>query len=224
MPNRDFSNVPAGPGAVEQSGESPLPLLEGSTDYEVVELHNPLSVEFRGVVGITRPVNVPFEVRTDGMTSTTTRTAEDVSRNYGLPLKNPDHPAKGHIQQTISIPAGATIRLQGAQAQVIVRQLVNEIMSREGQQLLMADAYARNQIEKRVVMRRSSIQDIMDAPLDIPTQITNAVSKLNEDKPSEEQAFGGRTATPDDPRAGNQTPEPQNVGTSDAKKSGRPAR
>lgn len=191
---KDFSNVPAGPGAVAETGVAPLPLLDGATDYEVVEIHNPLSVAFTGVVGISRPVNVPFEIRSDGVTTTTSRTEGDVMRNYSLPLKNADYPAQGHIQQRINIPSGTTVRVQGAQAQVILRQLVNEIMSREGNQLLMADAFARNQVEQRIVLRRSSIQDYMDVPKDISTQMSDAVIKLNE--APHEEAFAGLRQDP----------------------------
>lgn len=193
--HRDLSNIPAGPGAIEDTGEAPKPMLEGATDYEVVELHNPLAVDFTGIVGITRAVNVPFEIRRDGVTSVSTTTEGDVARTYGLSLKNPDHKAQGHIQQRVVIPSGKTIRLQGAQAQVIVRQLVNEIMAREGNQLLMADGFARNQVEQQVILRRTGINEIMDAPLDVQTQLSNAVDKLNE-APHEEAFAGLRQPAP----------------------------
>lgn len=224
MANRDFSNVPAGPGAIEVTGESPKPLLEGATDYEIVEVHNPLNVDFTGLVGITRPVNVPFEVRTDGVTGVSTQNESDVSRNYGITLKNPAYQAKGHIQQRITIKAGATIRLQGAQAQVVVRQLVTEIMARQGNQLLLADAYARNQIEKQILSPRRSIQDIMDTPLDIPTQMSNALDKLNKEDNDKEQAFGGRTAQSDDSGEGSPTPDAEPVNPGQADKSKQTAR
>lgn len=216
---RDLSNVPAGPGAVPETGVSPLPLLEGATDYEVVEILNPLQVDFTGLVGITRPVNVPFEIHSDGITTTTSRTEGDVMRTYGTgALKNPDYPSKGHIQQRVKIPSGKTIRLQGAQAQVIVRQLVSEIMSREGNQLLMADAFARNLVEQRIILRRNGIQEIMDAPQDISTQMANAVSKLNE-APHEEEFAGLRQ---NDTIQTNPNPELTSDSSDVARKPGRP--
>lgn len=195
-PSHDLSNVAAGPGASPDIGIAPLPLLEGATDYEFVELHNPLQVPFTGIVGITRPVNVPFEIRTDGMTTASSRTEQDVMRTYGTgSLKNPEYPAKGHIQQRVTIPSGKTIRLPGSQAQVIVRQLVNEIMSRNGDKLLMADAFARSQVEAQVVLRRSSMQEIMDAPVDVQTQMHNALDKVNEAQNEEPFAGLGQTDT-----------------------------
>ncbi len=214
----DLSNVPAGPGAIPDQGIAPKPLLEGASEYEYVTIHNPLQVDFTGVVAQTRPVDMPFEIRKDGVTSVSTNTESDVARTYGLSLKNPDHQGKGHIQNYVKIESGKTINLLGNEAQVIVRQLVNEIMSRQGQELLLADAYARNLVEQQVIIRRSGLNEILgQAPQTIQTQLQGAVDNLN--KETHEEAFAGAAIGQADsgetsavaephPNSSNPTPKP----------------
>lgn len=170
----------AGPGAITDQGISPRPLLEGATEYEVVTIFNPLSVDFYGLVGQSKPVNVPFEVRKDSVTNPITGNEEDVRRNYGLNLKNPNHQAKLPIRNTVIIRAGQTLKVFGNEAQVIVTQLVNEIMQRAKKNLLLADPYQRHQVEEQVVRSRQSTADAIGGVQSISTQMRDGVNKLNE--------------------------------------------
>lgn len=181
MPQPLNSNAPAGPGAIVQSDIAPDPLLQGASEYEYVTLLNPMSVDFYGVVGVTRPVDVPFQVRKDSYTSTVTDNETDVRRNYGLNLKNKDHVGKANITNTIMIPSGKTVNLLGNEAQVICRQLVNEIMQREGNRLMLADAYQRSLVEARVVISRRSINEMLGrGPMSVQEQLQTAVNDLNQ--------------------------------------------
>lgn len=180
----------AGPGAIADQGVSPKPQLDGATEYEYVTILNPLSVDFVGLVGVSRPVNMPFQVRTDGTTSPLTTNESDVSRNYGLSLKNKDHPSHISIVNRVSIPSGKTINLLGSEAQVICRQLVNEIMQLEGRSLMLADAFARSEIEKRIIISRRSVNDILgQGPVTISDQVRNAVDNTNPKESVEEVEF-----------------------------------
>ncbi len=192
------SNVQtAGPGSIEELGVAPTPLLDGATEYEVITLFNPLPVDFIGMVGQTKPVNMPFEVRKDGVTQTISHDENAVRQNYGLNLKNPDHPSKMPITNKVHIPSGQTRNLLGNEAQVVARQLVNEIMQREGKRLMLADPTARREVEVRIVRARRSVEDAIGAPQTVQSQIRNGVERLNE--PQNEQEFAGlNTATTDD--------------------------
>lgn len=175
------NNQAAGPGAIEEQGVAPTPLLEGASEYEVVTVFNPLSVDFIGQVGQSKPVTMPFEVRKDGVTSTITNDENGVRSNYGLNLKNPDHPSKMPIVNKIRIPSGQTINLLGNEAQVIVRQLVNEILQREKRSLMLADPTARREVEMRIVRTRRSVEEAIGAaPQSVQSQLKESVIKLNE--------------------------------------------
>ncbi len=192
-----ISPTAVGPGAITDQGIAPDPLLQGATDYEYVTLYNPLETQFVGVFGTSRPVNIPFQIRGDSMGQTVTKTEQDVARNYGLPLKNKDHQAEGHFQQQVQIPAKGTTVLLGSEAQVICRQLVNEIMQQRGQKLLLADAHARNAVELEVVKSRGSVNDRLGrGPMSVRDQLQDAVDDMNTQEPTDEPEFPSLTAQP----------------------------
>lgn len=172
------SDKAAGPGAIDIPGESPAPLLEGASEYEYIEILNPLSVEFIGQFGLSKAANTPIKITTSREAPGVTKNEEDVRRNYGLDLNNPDHRGTVHIINKVNIQAGKTIRLLGNEAQVVVNQLVTEIMQRNGDRLLLADPFARNQVEKTIIMSRGYLQDILgSAPVSIQDQLKNALDK-----------------------------------------------
>jgi hypothetical protein len=185
-------NNAAGPGSVQENDVAPRPLLEGVSEYQVVTILNPLSVDFIGKVGQSKPVSLPFEVRKDGYTNPLTRTEEDVTRNYGLNLKNPDHQARIPISSNVHIPSGRTINLQGNEAKVIVTQLVNEILQREGKKLFLADPTTRVEVERRIVMSIRSLEDVLGTVQSVQTQINEGLNKVNE---QDEPEFPGLAQT-----------------------------
>lgn len=172
------SNI-AGPGSVEELGIAPTPLLAGATEYEVVTVLNPLPVDFIGVVGQSKPVNMPFQVRKDGVTQTISNDEQAVRANYGLNLKNPDHQARLPIANKVNIPAGETRNLLGNEAQVIVRQLVTEILQRQGKRLMLADPFQRHEVEKQVVRSRRGVEEVLGTPQTVQSQLREGVEKLN---------------------------------------------
>lgn len=178
-----------GPGAIIESGEAPKPLLEGATEMQVVTVYNPLPVPFTGQVGQSKAVSMPFQIRTDGTTQVVSRTEDAVKMNYGLNLKNPDHQARLPIVNRITIESGKTLNILGNEAQVVVRQLVNEIMQREGKRLLLADAFARREVEQRVVRDIRGINEALDMPQSVQSQLRDSIAKLNE--ADNEQEFPG---------------------------------
>lgn len=185
----------AGPGSIEESGVAPKPLLEGATEYEVVTVFNPLAVSFIGMVGQSKPVSMPFEVRKDGITQTVSNDERSVLSNYGLNLKNQDHPSLMPIVNRVEIPSGQTRKLLGNEAQVIVRQLVNEILQREGKRLMLADPTARHEVELRIVRGRQSVEEAIGSnPLSVQTQIREGMNKLNEQE--NETEFPDLQSTP----------------------------
>ncbi len=174
-----------GPGANPTQDEDIRPLLEGASEFEYVTILNPLSDDFAVRVAQDIPVNMPFEIRKDGTGKTSFLTNDEAGARqvYGLNLKNPDFQGRRHISNNTIIKAGQTINLKGNEAQVAVRQLVNEILQKEGQRRLMADPTKRLEVEKRIVISRGSVQDILDRNIQSTRdQINEAVNRLNEEQ------------------------------------------
>lgn len=167
-----------GPGAVQEEQADIKPALEGASEYEYITILNPLTDDFAVRVAQDVPINMPVEIRAK---TGLVQNEGDVTRAYGLNLKNPDHQARKHITNDMVIRAGQTINLKGDQAQVAVRQLVNEILQREGKGRLLADPTLRREVEERIIKSRGSVQDLMDDRLRSPqTQINDAIKQSNE--------------------------------------------
>lgn len=210
--NPQLSNAPAGPGAHEEQGENPKPLLEGSSSHEYVTILNPLSVDFIGMVGVSGKADVPFRISSP---TTATRSESDIARNYGLELKNPSHTGRANVTNRVRIPSGQTIHLTGNEAQVVVRQLVTEILAREGKKLHLADPTARREVEERVVLSRRSVDDLLGhGPVSVDAQLAQAVNDLN--TPQEHQiepefpTLSQRPTGPDQPVVPTAPAEPTN--------------
>lgn len=177
----------AGPGSVETTLIAPSPLLEGATDSELITILNPLTVDFVGLIGLDKPIDTPFQIRKTVGAEGVSQTESDVRSNYGLTLKNKDHTSRMSITNKVVIPSGKTYNLQGSAAKVVVFQLVNEIMQREGNHLKLADPNARHEVEQRVIISRGRIADLLgNDPLSVQQQINQAVNKANETNDEEE--------------------------------------
>lgn len=171
-----------GPGANIRSEITPDPILQGASEYEYVTILNPLSDDFQVQVAQDVPINAPFEIRKDnsGRTSVATTDERMATINYGLNLKNPDHASRKQIFNTAIIPAGQTMNFKGNDAQVVIRQLVNEIMQRNGKARFLHDPIAREEVEKTVVMSRGSVQELMDNNIvSQQQQINHAITASN---------------------------------------------
>lgn len=160
MPNdlKDSEALIEGPGSAKAQ-EYVQPLVDGLDENFYVEILNPLSVTFVGKVASSRPTHAPITLVTNRNTPTITQNEDDVRRNYGLDLRNPDHQALQHFAQSVSIPPGASIRLPGNEAQVIVRQLVNIIMDKEGNKQLKGDLAARHEVEERIILKQGTMSE-----------------------------------------------------------------
>lgn len=183
-----------GPGATPQVNNDVRPLLDGVTEYEYITVLNPLTDDFAVQVAQDIPVNVPFNIAQDtsGKVSQVTNSEQDVRQVYGLNLKNPDFQAKKHISNSVIIRSGETLNLKGNEAQVAVRQIVNELMQREGNSRLLSDPNLRREAEQRVIVSRGSIQSLMDSNLQTPRdQINQAIKQSNEVQNGEEAEFPG---------------------------------
>lgn len=190
-----------GPGAVQDEQIEIKPTLEGANEYEFVTILNPLPDDFAVRVAQDIPINMPFNIGRDpsGRTAQTTVDERSAAQTYGLSLKNPDFAGRKHITNDMIIKAGQTMNLKGDQAQVAVRQLVNEIAQREKKTKLLADPNVRKEIEDRIVQGRGSIQDLMDNKLQSTrTQADEAIKQSNEVK--------------DEPFPELKTPKPKKVG------------
>jgi|SRR6185503_7367912 len=166
-----------GVGAIEQDQTNPTPTLEGASEYEYVTLTNPLPFTFKGKVAQSRPVNAPVRIvggRERGVDENTLKAA-------GLDLRNPDHPSNAHVVIPVEIKSGGTINLRGDEAQVIVRQLVNEILSYNDQVLKIGAPTYRKEIEDQVIIARRSIDDLLDKRLSEREQIDAAIAEKNEE-------------------------------------------
>jgi len=176
-----------GPGAQQEIATDIKPQLEGASEYEYVTILNPLTDDFAVRVAQDVPVDMPIEIRAK---TGLVQSGSDVVRNYGLDLRNPDFKGRKHIINDTIIKAGQTINLKGNEAQVAVRQIVNELMQREGNSKLLSDPTLRAEAESRVIVSRGSIQELMDSNLRSQrSQLDEAVAKSNE--VHNEQPFAG---------------------------------
>lgn len=184
MANQLASNRAAGPGAIEQATLDVEPMLNNASEYEYVEILNPLPVDFIAKFATTRPVRGDITIVNNPNTPTSTETEADIRRNYGLDLRNKDHMGKANIVSKVTIPSGQTIRVLGNEAQVIVNQLTTEIMQRRGKQLMLADPTQRNLVEQEIVKNRNTVESILGSqPISIQDQLQAAVSKPEEEFP-----------------------------------------
>jgi len=174
-----------GPGAAQEQELDIKPLLEGASEYEYVTILNPLTDDFAVRVAQDIPVNVPYTAKTQEGTIIDEGQLGSV---FGASLRNKDFKGRRHVFMDTIIEAGKTIILKGSEAQVAVRQLVNEILQREGHSRLMADPTLRKQVEERIIQSRGPIQDLMDRSIQTPrNQIDEAISRSNEAR--DEEAF-----------------------------------
>lgn len=172
-----------GPGSLSQDDITPDPLLNKASEYEFVTILNPLTDDFAVRVAQDIPADMPFEIRKDGKTSIISNNESDVARNYGFDLKNPDFTSKKRLFNDIIIKSGQTINLKGNEAQVAVRQIVNEIMQREGNGRFVADPVKRREVEERIVQRRGSVQELLDNSLTpVSQQINQAIEQSNKEE------------------------------------------
>lgn len=197
-----------GPGAQVNQPTDIKPLLEGASEYEYITILNPLSDDFQVRVAQDVPVNMPVELRSK---TQMTQSAQDVIRTYGVDLKNPDHKAVRYIHNEAIIPAGKTMNFRGNEAQVVVKQLVNELLQREGKSRMLADPFTRQEAEQRIIRNRGSIQELMDDGFKSQNeQLSDAISQSNEvkDEPFPELKASGET-TQGSPSPGADNPAPQ---------------
>ena len=210
--DEDLDTRPIGPGSKPEQGENPPPMLEGASEYEYVEIYNPLSVNFVGQFGVTRPNNqAPVRISSSPDAPGISRSEEDVRRNYGLDLRNPDHRGITNIINKVEIPSGQTRTVLGNEAQVIVNQLVTAILQKQGKQLLLADPSARHEIEAMVIRSRGFVQDRLGAqrPVTIQEQLHNEVKKI--DEVQNEQAFPDQSNGQADEPAKENSERPSNI-------------
>lgn len=187
---------PIGPGTTlgRDNEIMPAPLLEGVTEMDFVEIVNPLSVDFVGQVALTTMINAPVRIGTDSKLGeyTTATNESEVQRLYGLNLRaNAAKQGRHHTLNAVPIPAGKTVRLMGNEALVIVRQLTNAVMQREGKANLLADPHARREVEERIVIRKGSLQEALGAaPISVQQQLRAALDRLD-DVPSNDNISAG---------------------------------
>lgn len=176
-----------GPGAVKDEAVEIQATLDGASEYEFVTILNPLTDDFAAKVAQDIPVNMPFNIGRDptGKTAQTTIDEQSAAQTYGLSLRNPDFKGRKHIENYVIIKAGQTLRVRGDNAQVVVRQLVNEIAQREGKKRLLADPTVRKEIEDRVIQDRGSMQDLMGNIQTPRKQIDEALNNSNEEEDEE---------------------------------------
>lgn len=183
-----------GPGAIQNDQIAPQPTLDGASEYEYVTILNPLTDDFAIQVAQTKPVDMPMTIAKDTRTAGITTSDRDVAQVYGFQLKNPDFSSRKHILNQTVIKSGKTINLRGDDAQVAVRQLVNEMIQREGKTVHMADPVLRREYEGRIIISRGSVEDLMDNKMQsTQTVINETINKSNEVQ--DEEAFANLNDT-----------------------------
>lgn len=187
MESEDLTQA-VGPGTLSHSIENPGAMLDGATEYEYVDILNPLTVPFAARFAVTRPVNVPMRVAQTKGLSTSIVDEQAMRIQYGLDLRNPDVQGRAHITNDTVIQPGQVKRFLGNEAQVVVRQLVVEIMSRRGQKLLMADPAARELVEKEIIISQGNVQDVLGRSVSSVQEQLQAAIKDDRYEPGYETA------------------------------------
>jgi hypothetical protein len=167
-----------GVGAVEESQVNPGASLDGASEYEYVTLTNPLPFTFKGRVAQSRPVNAPIRIvggQDKGIDEASLRAA-------GLDLRNQDHPSNAHVTNIIEIKSGASINLRGDEAQVVIKQLVNEVLHYRGNTLKIGAPTYRKSVEDEVITGRKSIDDLLGGPVATRGELVDiALKQKNEE-------------------------------------------
>lgn len=174
-----------GPGA-NNVAEKVAPSIDGLDENYYVEILNPLSKTFRGKVATTRPTNAEVRIVRDPNMATITQNEDDIRRNYGLDLNNPDHTAKAHFTQTIDIPPGGTIRLPGNEAQVILRQLVNVVMDKRERGVFKGEPASRKEVEEELIIKKGTMSEFFQTQ---QVDLRKVINREQSHESSEEQSF-----------------------------------
>jgi hypothetical protein len=201
---------PIGPGAAPEATTDPKPLLDerGVTEMDFVEILNPLSVTFVGQAALTTNVNASIRIgpaAQDG--GGLSHTENDIRSLYGFDMRaSAAQSGKTHLINRIPIESGKTVRLLGNEAHVVLRQLVNTVMQREGNGQLLANGVERRKVEERLVQRVGSLQDMMGrAPLSVQEQLKSTLQQLDDANLTgqvTEESASGEQAFPDITRPG----------------------
>ena len=177
-----------GPGAVLETQAEYEPALNNATRDEVVEILNPMTIDFMAKVGVTKTAMMP--VRINNPNNTSIKTEADLAAK-GIPgFRNPD---KGggviHVANSVPIPAGQTIKQPGDVAQVIVRQLITTVIALRGDKLKISDPETRRKVESEVIISRRPMSELFGAggPITVEEQMRAAIEKAND--ASQEQGF-----------------------------------
>lgn len=167
-----------GVGAVEEAQVNPGASLDGASEYEYVTLTNPLPFLFKGKVAQSRPVSAPIRIVNGGERGID----ENSLKAAGLDLRNQDHPSNAHVTNTVDIPSGASINLRGDEAQVVIKQLVNEVLHYRGQTLKIGAPTYRKAIEDEIITGRKSIDDLLGGPVATQNDLVDqALAQKNEE-------------------------------------------
>lgn len=178
-------------------------ILEGITEHDVVTVHNPLSTPFDAKVA--RSVVAPRHNINNQPTGN--GAADAFMQGLQGGIARGGHQSISHVQQTITLKPGQTLRLPGDVALVVVRQLVKEMMQRQKAKKLMADPHMFMEYERKVVLNHESMLSNLNIEtaqerlnrqleeLNSTPQATNEVAKDEQPFPTEQHnSTGGDTA------------------------------
>lgn len=176
-----YKNVAAvGAGSIGQQEARPTPTLDGVSEYQYVTIANILPIKFIGRVAQSRPVpNAPVRI-VDGAAK---GVDENTLKAAGLDLRNPDHAMNSsleHVSIEVPIEAGQSINLRGDEAQVIVRQLVNEILAFEGKTVRQGSPAYRKEVEGRIIQGIRNIDELIGSVPSKDQLIDTALKEENE--------------------------------------------
>ena len=172
--------IVVGPGTGTQKTNDYEAALAGATRDEVVEILNPLTMDFIARVAVTKTAMMP--VRIGRNPSGSPFNESDLERSGVTGFRNTD---KGggvvHIVNDITIPAGTTIRQSGDVAQVIVKQLINAVLQIRGDKHKLADPVSRREVEAEVIISRRPMSELFGGggPITVEEQMKAAIEKAN---------------------------------------------
>jgi len=157
-------------------------LVDNFTEYDIVEVFNPLSKEFEAKVA----------------TSVVSQDAYVDKTIDRLGLRNTNHPTQSHVVNTVTIPSGQSKKMPGHVARPVVTQLVNEIMQQQGAVKQMGDKALRIPFEEMVVIDSAKFQqgeDIITAEERFQRQMDELNKTEELEVIQDEQPFAKQTAT-----------------------------
>lgn len=143
-------------------------ILDDIGEMDEVTVFNPLTITFQGKFSRTIPADSPLN-----------KENRRVSELSGIDLRKGEGAGGvAHVASYVKIPAGQSLKMHGYAAKVVARQLVTDIIQRQGRKGQIADPKVRREVEEMVILgTKNTDSGILENPRD---SFEREMKKLND--------------------------------------------